>query len=78
MSKFIFSKEKYLDYYNMTEATMPKHLKQFLNDCDGKEVDTTFSVYDAKWGFNVYGVNGANWSIPVERLNNYCVEVQNA
>ena len=70
---YIFSKTKYLNYNKMTEATAPKHLKKFLKECEGKEVDTSYFTYNKGWGFNVFDVKETEWTIPCERLEKYCV-----
>lgn len=75
MSKFIFNEEKYLEYNNMTRATAPKHIVKFLNECQGKEVETSWFTLDKKWEINVYDVKDTNWCIPCERLQVYCDEV---
>ena len=72
MVKFVFNKYKYLNYNRMTEATMPKHLKRFLEECDGQEIDLSHFTFNENWGFNVFDVKGTNWAILTIRLSVYC------
>ena len=73
--QYIFRKEKYMKFYKKSFEEWDEFIQKFLTECDGKTVDTSYSEYRPGWGFEVYGINDANWCIPCERLEVYCDKV---